>query len=79
MLHELWVCTDGLDIFCLAGPFGDAARRELPENSKLIWSTEASCHFEAMTKYHEYRGYGEYTTDFPEMDTTPYTERFDRK
>ena len=72
MLHELWVDPDGLDMFCLAGPEGDAARNLLAENSKLEWTVNALSHFDAMTKYHEYRGYGEYRTDFEDQDKKQY-------
>ncbi len=73
MLHELWVEEDG-QTFCLAGPHGDDARRELGPEARLVWSVEASGHFEAMTKYYEYMGWGEYTTDFPEIDKKTYRE-----
>ena len=72
MLHELWVCPDGLDTFCLAGPKGDRARSFLPANSTKVWVVDANCHFDAMTKYYEYRDWGEYQTDFPEQDKAPY-------
>jgi len=72
MLHELWVDPEGLDTYCHAGPGGDAARALLPPNSKLETTIEAGSHFEAMTKYYEYRGYGRYETRFPEIDKLPY-------
>lgn len=72
MKHELWVDPDGLDTFCRAGPHGDEARSLLPEGSKLEWVVDASSHFEAMTKYYEYRGYGVYTTEYLELDKKPY-------
>jgi len=70
-LHELWVDEDGLDTFCLAGSEGDEARSFLTEKANLVWTVEAESHFEAMTKYYEYRGYGQYTTEF-EQDHLPY-------
>ena len=72
MNHELWIEPNGLETFCLAGPQGNAARALLAEGSKLEWTVEAASHFEAMTKYYEYRGYGVYTSDFPEEDAQPY-------
>jgi hypothetical protein len=72
--HELWVDPDGLDLFCIAGADGDGARSLLPAGSKLEWTVEAASHFEAMTKYYEYRGYGAYTTDFPDEDKKPYSQ-----
>jgi len=72
MRHQLWVDIDGLDMYCLAGPQGDAARALLPEGSTLKTVIEATSHFEAMTKYYEYRGYGVYESNFPNLDKTPY-------
>jgi len=72
--HELWVCPNGLDTFCLSGNHGDEARAALEPNSTLVWSCEANCHFEAMTKYYDYRGYGVYETFYPEHDKKTYKE-----
>ena len=74
MLHELWVDPEGLDLFCLAGPLGGGARSLLPQGSVLEWTVEATSHFDAMTRYYKYREYGEYTTDFPELDKSPYED-----
>lgn len=74
MLHELWIEEDG-QTFCLAGPMGDGARDFLGPGARLVWTVVAANHFEAMTKYYEYMGWGEYTTDFPEVDKQPYQER----
>ena len=73
-LHQLWVDPEGFDTFCLANSEGDGARALLPQGSTLDWEVQASSHFEAMSKYYQYRGYGEYTTDFPEDDRAPYVE-----
>jgi hypothetical protein len=72
MKHELWKEEDG-QTFCLAGPIGDDARSSLAPGAKLIWIVEAESHFEAMTKYYEYMGWGEYISKFPE-DKDPYPE-----
>ncbi|WP_375056807.1 hypothetical protein [Zobellella sp. DQSA1] len=74
MKHELWTNEDELDLFCLEGKHGDEARKLLEPGYKLIWTCEADTHFEAMKKYYEYRGWGEYTTDFPEHDKKTYKE-----
>jgi hypothetical protein len=73
MRHELWVDPDGLDTFCLSGPSGDGARALLPTGSLLEWTVEASNHFDAMTAYYTYRGWGIYTTEFPEEDRKCYS------
>jgi hypothetical protein len=72
MKHELWVDSEGLDTFCLAGPSGEGARSLLPEGARLEWTVEAESHFEAMAQYYEFRGWGTYTTDFPELDKKKY-------
>lgn len=74
MKHELWSNEEELDTFCLAGPEGDEARALMEPDSKLIWVCEADSHFEAMTKYYQFRGWGEYTSDYPEVDKKPYSE-----
>jgi hypothetical protein len=72
VLHELWEGPDGNDwTFCLAGPGGDAARRLLPSGARLIWTVVANSHFDAMTEYYTYMGWGVYTTEFP-ADYIPY-------
>jgi len=75
MLHELWVDADGLDTFCLAGPMGDGARALLKQPADLVWTVSARSHFDAMTMYYEFRGRGEYSTDYPDHDRQPYAER----
>lgn len=74
MLHELWVESAGEQLFCLAGPEGEGARRLLQPGAKLVWTVEAASHFEAMTKYYAYMGWGDYTSDRPEIDRRPYPE-----
>ena len=74
MKHELWSNEEVLDTFCLAGEHGDDARKLLEPGSKLVWTCEANSNFEAMTKYYEFRRWGEYTTDYPEHDKKTYKE-----
>lgn len=72
--HELWEEDGGTELtFCLAGPRGDGARKLLSSDAKLIWTVEAGSHFEAMTKYYKFMGWGEYTTD-QAWDMQPYPE-----
>jgi hypothetical protein len=72
--HELWVDADGLDMFCLAGPKGAEARASLAAPSRLVWTVEASSHFEAMSAYYRYRDLGTYTTEYPEWDHKSYRD-----
>ncbi len=73
--HELWQDEEGLDTFCLSGKQGDEARKQLSPDAKLIWTIEAESHFEAMTAYYKFRGWGEYTTN-QERDMQPYPEKW---
>jgi hypothetical protein len=63
LVHELWVESDQEQTFCLAGPMGDDARSLLALGSRMVWTVEAESHFDAMTKYYEYMGWGEYTSE----------------
>jgi hypothetical protein len=74
LLHELWKETDGLAFF-LAGPLGDGARERLSKAAKLIWTVEAESHFEAMTMLYEYLDWGEYHSEWPDLDKQTYKER----
>lgn len=76
MLHELWIESNG-QTFCLAGPHGDGARALLEPSARLAWTVDADSHFEAMTQYYEYMGWGIYRTDFPEFDKQPYAQWLD--
>jgi len=77
--HELWKDVGGDEYpeltFCLAGPHGDGARGLLSPKAELIWMVDAGSHFEAMTAYYRFMGWGEYTTD-QEWDTRPYPEEW---
>ena len=63
VLHEVWLGGEELGCLCLSGPEGDGARAMLEPGAELVWTFEASSHFEAMTLYYQFRGWGEYTTD----------------
>ena len=75
--HELWDEGGGRQTLCLAGPMGDAARAELASGSKLVWEVEAGSHFEAMTRYYQHMGWGEYTTE-QDWDRQAYPEEWRR-
>jgi hypothetical protein len=60
--------------FVCPAPRGDDVRNLLEADAKFVWACEASSNFDAMTKYYEYMGWGEYTTDFPEHDKKTYAE-----
>ena len=74
LVHELWKDeSDGEFLFCLAGSTGDDARALLEGQAELIWTCEAESHFEAMTKYYEFQGWGVYKTEH-EQDHWPYVD-----
>jgi len=73
--HELWVSPDGCQTFCLKGVHGNSARKLLEPGAKLVWQVDAASHFEAMTLYYNYMGWGEYKTAFPEQDCKSYREQ----
>lgn len=56
----------------MVGTFSRYEELLLP-GAKLVWTVEAGSHFEAMTKYYEYMGWGEYKTEF-ESDYKPYED-----
>jgi hypothetical protein len=74
VLHEIWEDPEGLSAVAYAGEKGEAARKLFKEeNMKLVHTFYASSHFEAMTVYYAYMGWGEYATEF-EYDKLPYDE-----
>jgi hypothetical protein len=50
-----------------------SARGLLSPRARLVWTVEAASHFEAVTLYYEYQGWGTYTTD-QEWDRVTYAE-----
>src|SRR5437899_4162353 len=58
-----------------AGPLGEESRLLLGPNARMITTIEARCHFEAMTIYYRFMGWGEYTTD-QSWDYQPYPEQW---
>lgn len=80
MNHELWQDVGG-DwpelVFCLAGLHGNDARASLSPDAKHICTVHAVSHFEAVTKYYAFMGWGEYTTEYEELDREPYPADWD--
>ena len=75
LLHELWREPGGEQTLCLAGPMGDDARRLLGPGSKLVWTVDGTSHFDAMSKYYAFMGWGPYTTEH-EWDLETYPEEW---
>jgi hypothetical protein len=73
--HEVWQDPQGLTMICLAGPMGDAARSLQEPGSVLLCVIEGDSHFDAMTKYYRYMGWGDYSTD-QSWDLKPYPEEW---
>lgn len=64
---------EGRYTFCLAGPRGDQARPALSPSAHLTWTAEADSHYQAITLYYEYMGWGTCTTG-QERDRRAYAE-----
>ena len=79
LIHEVWEdfgdSGESLPSLILAGPRGNDARRSLSPRAKLVTTIESCCHFDAMTAYHKFWGWGKYTTDQP-WDCEPYPEEW---
>ncbi|HEX2606482.1 MAG TPA: hypothetical protein VHK91_03845 [Flavisolibacter sp.] len=74
VLHEIWRDPEGLPCLIRAGVEGEGTRKRLiEEGSRLVHTFYASSHFEAMTYYYAYVGYGEYKAEY-EYDKLPYSE-----
>jgi hypothetical protein len=71
--HEVWQDTEGLTGLYRADKRGDEKCAQPEKDSKLVHSFYASSHFEAMTIYYRFMGWGSYRTDF-ETDKEPYPE-----
>jgi hypothetical protein len=69
--HDIWQDTEGLTSLCYSGKLGAESRSILEPGSKILHSFYANTHFEAMTKYYEFMGWGKYTSGF-EIDKTTY-------
>lgn len=46
----------------------------LSTDARLVWTVSARSHLEAMQRYYAHMGWGEYSTDFPEIDGRPYVQ-----
>jgi len=75
---EIWQEPNGYTSLIYSGEMGDDARQLLANGSKLIKTIFAKSHFEAMTIYYEFMGWGKYTTIY-ERDKQPYSEWFNKK
>lgn len=75
---EIWKVeeVEGVEYaLCYAGPLGDDSRACLHPGAQLLTTIEAGCHFEAMTLYYRFLGWGEYTSD-QEWDRQPYPDEW---
>lgn len=77
LVHEIWVDQDDLEMCCLAGPDGDAARA-FRSNSRLVHVFVARSHVDAMRTYHAFLGREPYTTTHA-CDSDPYPEAWHRR
>ena len=68
--HDVWEDNEGASL-CFSGELGEENRTLLGKDAKIIFSFYADSHFNAMTQYYKYMGYGVYTTMY-EIDKIPY-------
>ncbi|RKD90183.1 hypothetical protein [Mangrovibacterium diazotrophicum] len=69
--HDIWQYREGLTSLCFSGDLGEESRSLLEPDSKIIHSFYADSHFDAMTKYFVFMGWGKYETEF-DIDKQPY-------
>jgi hypothetical protein len=74
---ELWQwegeCVE-LDLI-RTGASGDQARSMLAPGAKKIWTVSGLSHLDVMTKYYAYMDWGEYRSDWPDLDAIPFFYR----
>lgn len=69
--HEIWQDDDGQTTMRLADQRGDKYRVLTKSGNKRIHEFYAESHYEAMTLYYRYMGWGKYTSE-SETDNEPY-------
>ncbi len=70
MLHELWRAADGgLSFFPVTNT---EARGRVEPDGELIWTVEAPSYFAAMTAFYVFMDWGEYRSEWQELDSKPY-------
>jgi hypothetical protein len=79
LLLEVWEDIgergESLPALHYGGPLGSEGRARLSPKARLVATIWARSHFEAMTKYYELMGWGQYTTD-TSWDYQPYPEEW---
>jgi hypothetical protein len=55
-----------------AGPRGARARALEAKGSRVVWRVAAKSHIDVMTKYYSHMGWGEYRSDWPDLDAVPF-------
>ncbi len=54
------------------GPRGDKARAMEAPGSKVVWRVAGKSHLDVMSQYYAHMGWGEYRSDWPDLDSIPY-------
>jgi hypothetical protein len=72
--HQVWQELEGETGLCFEDTRGDDFRKLLEPGAKLIYTFTAESHFDAMTIYYSFMGWGEYRTDF-EIDKVLYSKQ----
>jgi hypothetical protein len=55
-----------------SGARGDKARAMEEKGSRVVWYVEALSHLDLMTKYYAHMNWGDYHSDWPDLDAVPF-------
>jgi hypothetical protein len=82
LTHEIWEEIDErgnvLPGVCLAGPDGEGFRKLQKKNARCVLRFEAGSHFDAMTIYYRWYGWGIYTSDLT-SGREPYPDEWAKR
>ena len=70
----MWQEPKGETGLCFGDRRGDGFRKLSEPGAKVIFTFTAESHFDAMTIYYSFMGWGEYQTDY-EIDKVPYSKQ----
>jgi hypothetical protein len=71
---ELWRFDgDSIEHALIAsGPGGDKARAMEAPGSRVVWRVTGKSHIDVMTQYYAHMGWGDYQSDWPDLDAIPF-------
>jgi hypothetical protein len=71
---ELWRFDGDSTEYALipSGPRGDKARAMESPGSRIVWRVTGKSHTDVMTQYYAHMGWGDYHSDWPDLDAIPF-------